>query len=99
MKGPATYIVLLKELWTPEMHKLRRPAVLRESALYGQPLAGALWQKHCTQQCLKASFRQFSDNWPCAYWNYASCTILCVYVDDMQMAGKKANTKKHWDAF
>ena len=34
MEGSATYIVLPTELWAPEMHKMRRPVVLLENALY-----------------------------------------------------------------
>ena len=98
MEGTATYIVLPKELWTPAMHSMRRPVVLLERALYGHPLAGPFWQKYCTMQCLSAGFRPFSDNWPCTYWNHTTCTILCVYVDDMKMAGDKKFLVTHWKA-
>ena len=37
MEGPPTFIVLPKELWTPQMHKMRRPVVLLEKALYAPP--------------------------------------------------------------
>ena len=41
MEGPATYVVLPKELWTPEMHKMRCPVLLLEKALYGHKNSGA----------------------------------------------------------
>ncbi len=47
MERPATYIVLLYlRRWTETIHRMRRPVVLLERALYGQPLAGAFWQKY-----------------------------------------------------
>ena len=91
MEGPPTYIVLPKELWTPIMHKMHRPVVLLEKALYGHPSAGAFWHKYCNFMCLKAGFRLFPCNWPCTYWHAQRCTALCVYVDDIRMVG---NSKK-----
>ena len=34
MVGPSTYIVHPKELWNPQMHKMRRPVLRLERALY-----------------------------------------------------------------
>ena len=75
MTGPATYIVLPKELWDDGMHKMRCPVVLLERALYGHPLAGAFWHAHCSRICKQAGFVPFSDNWPCCYWRDETCTM------------------------
>ena len=83
MKGPATYIVLPKELWSADMYKMRTPVLLLEKALYGHPLAGAFWHIYCSKICKAAGFRLFSDNWPCCYWHDETNTMLIVYVDDM----------------
>ena len=87
MKGPATYVMLPKELWSDQMHYMRMPVVLLERALYGHPLAGAFWHQYCAKICKTAGFRLFSDNWPCCYWLDETCTMLIVYVDDMKMSG------------
>ena len=64
MSGPATYVMLPKELWSNEIHYMRMPApvVLLEKVLYGHPLAGALWHQHCGKICKTTGFRLFSDN-------------------------------------
>ena len=98
MEGTPTYIVLPKELWTPEMHKMRCPVFRLEKALYGHKNSGAYWQKFCNAQCLKAGFRPISDNWPCAYWNDETQQFLIVYVDDMQLAGPEHLMEQAWAA-
>ena len=40
MKGPPVYIMLPKELWTPEMHEMRCPVFRLEKALYGHKHGG-----------------------------------------------------------
>ena len=87
LKGPATYIVLPKELWSKVMHGMRRPALLFERALYGHPLAGAFWHQCCANICKAVGFRIFPDNWPCCYWRGATNTMLIVYAGDMKMSG------------
>ena len=98
MEGTPTYIVLPKELWTPEMHKMRCPVFRLKKALYGHKNSGAFWQRFCNEKCLKADFRPISDNWPCAYWNDATQQFLIVYVDDMKLAGPSHLMAQAWAA-
>ena len=49
--GPPTYVTLPKELWTPEMHRMRHPVVRLEKALYGHKHPGVYWQEVCDAQC------------------------------------------------
>ena len=87
MSGPATYILLPKELWCGDMHYMRTPVLLLEKALYGHPLAGAFWHAYCAKICKAAGFRFFSDNWPRCYWHDETNAMLIVYVGDMIMSG------------
>ena len=98
LKGPDTWIVLPKELWTPEMHKMKLPVVKLEKALYGHKKPGAFWQEFCDNACGKVGFKQFSENWPCVYWNDELKLMLTVYVDDLKLAGPKKNFKQAWAA-
>jgi len=95
-EGPPTYIVLPKELWTPEMFKMKCPVFRLKRALYGHKNSGAYWQKFCNEQCLKADFWPISDNWPCAYWNEKTQQFLIVYVDDMKLAGPAHLMEEAW---
>ena len=58
LKGPATYVMLPQELWTPEMWNMKCPVVRLEKALYGHKNSGAYWQEHCLEQCKRAGFEQ-----------------------------------------
>ena len=83
MEGTPTYVVLPKELWTPEMHKTRCPVCRLEKTLYGHKNSGAYWQKFCNKQCLKVGFRPISDNWPCAYWNEEKQQFLKLCIQNL----------------
>lgn len=98
MKGPKTHIQLPKEMWTPEMHRMKCPVVLLEKVLYGHKNSGAYWQEICDRQCPSAGFRPLSENWPCVYWNDELDLMLIVYVDDMKMAGPAKNMEQAWEA-
>ena len=46
--GPKKWITIPKEYWPPEWHgKYTEPVVLLKRNLYGHPLAGLFWQRHC----------------------------------------------------
>ena len=76
---------------------MKLPVVKLEKALYGHKNSGAFWQKFCNNACEQAGFKQFSENWPCVYWNAELKLMLTVYVDDLKMAGPKENFKEAWD--
>ena len=96
MEGTPTYIVLPKELWTPEMYKMQCPVFRLDKAIYGHKNSGAFWQKYCNEKCLAAGFKLISDNWPCAYRNEKTQQFLIVYVDDMKLAGPLSEMESTW---
>ena len=86
-EGPPTYVQLPRELWTPEMHKMRFPVVRLDKSLYGHKNSGAYWDKHCDTQLRKIGFEPVGNNWPGVYWHEANKQLLVRYVDDLELAG------------
>ena len=97
LAGPPVYIMLPKELWTPEMHQMKCPVFRLERALYGHKHSGVYWQKYCHEQCTKAGFSLISENWPCVYFNKDTSMLLIVYVDDMKLSGPRSAMAKTWE--
>ena len=64
-------------------------------ALYGHPLSGAYWEKHCTDKFLKLGFEKIPD-WESCYLHRKLRLVLLVYVDDFKMAGDKNSLKAGW---
>ena len=89
LEGPPTWIVLPKEIWTPEMHKMKMPVVRLEKALYGHKNSGAFRQNYCNEVRKKAGFELFSENWPCVF--------ITVYVVDLKIAGPRKNFAEAWE--
>jgi hypothetical protein len=96
LRGPPTYVVLPKELWTPAMHKMKCPVVRLNRALYGHKNSGVFWQEYCEKQCKNAGFEQFSECWPGCYWHAVDRLLLIVYVDDIKMSGPKDKMEEAW---
>ena len=63
--------------------------------LYGHPLAGLYWEKHCQQQLFTLGFEKIT-GWECLYVHRTKKLFLSVYVDDFKMAGLKVNLKPMW---
>ena len=70
------------------------PVVPLERNLYGHPLAGLLWERHCEKILLKYGWEKVS---------YRECLFvrekglfLSVCVDDIKLAGKKQNIDPLW---
>jgi len=95
--GTPTYVVLPKELWTPEMHKMRCPVVRLEKALYGHKNSGVYWSDYCKEQVAKADFIPWpSENFPSVYWHPEHRLMLIIYVDDMLLSGPKNHMAEAW---
>ena len=97
MEGPPVYVCLPEELWTPEMKKMRCPAVRLKKALYGHKNSGVYWQRYCEKQCIAAGFSPISENWPSVYYDKKNDLLLVVYVDDMKMAGPEHAMAEAWE--
>ena len=61
--------------------------------MYGHPLAGLYWERHCTQALTDLGFEKVK-GWECLYEHPEERLFLSVYVDDFKMAGAKENIKK-----
>ena len=100
LRGPPTYVQLPKELWTPEMHKMKFPVVRLDKALYGHINSGVYWNEHCDAMCKSKGFesvKHFGENWSSCYFNEETKMFLIVYVDDLLLAGPKEHMEKTWD--
>ena len=79
---PPTYIALPKDWWPSSWHgKFKTPVVRLDRALYGHPLAGLYWEKHCQSALYKAGLKPVK-SWECLYVHYEKQLFLSVYVDD-----------------
>jgi len=94
--GPLTWITIPKEYWPASWHgKYTEPVVILRRNLYGHPLAGLYWQKHCQKALFSLGWEQVK-GWECLYKHRADRLFLFVYVDDFKMAGLKCNMKGMW---
>ena len=95
---PPTYISLPKDRWPKHWHgKYDEPAVRLTSNLYGHPLAGLYWSKHCHTVALKCGFEKVI-GWECLYKHSAKGLLLSVYVDDFKLGGRRENIAPMWKA-
>jgi len=74
--------------------KYRRPVVPLEMALYGHPDSGGIWEQHFDSKVKQFGFDRASEIWNGCYWNPKLRCFLVVYVDDLKIAGPKANVDK-----
>ena len=62
-----TWVRIPREQWPKSWHgKFRDPVVPLRLALYGHPLAGAFWERHCREALLSVGFTPL-DGWECCY--------------------------------
>lgn len=64
--------------------------------LYGHPLAGLHWEKHCHKYICEAGFER-EPGWECLFVHRKFKLWLSVYVGDFKMAGLE-NLPKAWKA-
>jgi hypothetical protein len=64
--------------------------------LYGHPLAGLLWEKHQESILMKVGFEKIV-GWEYLYVHSKDALFISAYVDDYNMAGRKASIKPMWD--
>ena len=82
-----TWVDLPKHMWRDEWRNMRRPVCPLEPSLYGHPLLGVFWERHCHQKLREAGFVSIP-SWECLFFHPEYKTILSVYVDDFKIAGK-----------
>ena len=71
------------------------PVVPLERNLHGHPLAGLLWERQFEKILLKYDWENVS-NWECLFVHREKGLFLSVYVDDINLAGKKQNINPMW---
>ena len=93
--GEETWISLPYARRPKAWQKFAEPVCRLRLNLYGHPLAGLYWEKHCQKILFKAGFEAVR-GWECLYLHRREQLFLSVYVDDFKMAGKKENLAKMW---
>ena len=93
--GPPTWVVIPPERRPATWKNLHKPVVRLVRALYGHPLAGVYWEKHCRAALVKVGFRPMLD-WESCYLHDELSLVLSVYVDDFKLAGPTENMNQGW---
>ena len=90
-----TWISLPRDRRPKSWDKIIDPVCPLLRNLYGHPLAGLIWEKHCQKAILAAGFEKIQ-GWECLFVHRQKQLFLSVYVDDFRMAGKKENLAPMW---
>ena len=90
-----TWITLPRERRPKSWDNIENPVCPLLRNLYGHPLAGLIWEKHCQKAILQAGFERIP-GWECLFVHRVKHLFLSVYVDDFRMAGKKENLSSMW---
>jgi hypothetical protein len=101
-KGRPTCWVRLPRAWWPSTWfgpdgapLFRDPVVQLARALYGHPESGALWEQHLASILREQGWSPI-DAWPGVWRHDETGAVIVVYVDDLLMAGRSADTKRLW---
>ena len=77
------------------MGKVEDPVLPLERNLYGHPLTGLLWERQFEEALFELGWEKIP-NWECMFVHRKQGLFLSVYVDDINMAGKKQNMALMW---
>ena len=89
---PDIWIRLPRHKWPKSWSSMEDPVVLLERNQYGHPLTGLLWERQFEKILLQHGWEKVS-NWECLFVHREKGLFLCVYVDDIKLAGKKHNNR------
>ena len=85
------------ELWLDSWHRQfkrgDRVVVKLRTSLYGHPLAGKLWEEHLSARLKElggTELQSYPSNW--IFARKGQVLLLCVYVDDLVLAGPRDYT-------
>ena len=92
-----TWISLPKNRRPKSWDEIEDPVCL-ERNLYGHPLGGMLWEKHCEKAVFAAGFTKIK-GWECLYIHAEKQLLLSIYVDDFKMAGSSRHPGSMWETF
>ena len=93
--GEETWVFIPKDRQPKNWAKFRNPVCKLKLNLYGHPLAGLHWEKHCRQALTTCGFQPVT-GWECLYKHTEAKLFLSVYVDDFKMAGRKESLAPMW---
>ena len=77
------------------MPKYHRPVVRLLRNLYGHPLVGLWWEKHCHNQIVKCGYEKMQ-GLECLYRRPSKKAFLSVYVDDLKLCGPEGTLASLW---
>ena len=77
------------------MGKVEDPVLPLERNLYGHPLTGLLCERQFEEALFELGWEKIP-NWECIIAHRKEGLVLSVYVDDINMAGKKQNMALMW---
>ena len=96
-----TWVALPPELWLDKWHhqfkKGDRVVVRLRKSLYGHPLAGKLWEDHLSARLKElggTELQSYPSNW--VFTRKGQVLLLCIYVDDLVLAGPKGLHDDFW---
>ena len=92
---PDIWIRLRRHKWPKSWSSMEDPVVPLERNLYGQPLAGLLWERQFEKILLNYGLEKVSIR-ECLFVHRQKRLFLSVYVDDIKLAGKKQNINPMW---
>ena len=92
---PDIWIRLPRHKWPKSWSSMEDPVVPLERNLYGHLLAGLLWERQFEKILLKYVKEKVS-NWECFFVHREKGLFLSVYVDDINLTGKKQNIDPMW---
>ena len=87
---PDIWIRLPRHKWPKSSSSMEDPVVPLERNLYGHLLAGLVWERQFEKLLLMYGWEKVS-NWECFFVHREKGFFLFVYVDDINLAGKKQN--------
>ena len=90
-----TWIHLPKSRRPTSWDKIKDPVCKLKRNLYGHPIAGLIWEKHCQKAIFSCGFKRIP-GWECLFVHFQKKLFLSVYVDDFRMAGLSSEIQSMW---
>ena len=94
-----TWVRLPEDVW-PQAWKdagMRNPVCRLHRALYGHPLAGGYWERHCEAALRKCGFQPVHEGWKSCFWHPQRKLFLVGYVDDIKLSGPADQMREAWE--
>ena len=88
-------VCLPRHKWPKSWSSMEDPVVPLEQNLYGHPLARLLWERQFEKILLKHCWEKVP-NWECLSVHREKGLFLSVYVDGINLAGKKTKIVPMW---